>query len=217
MDGVHDLGGLEGFGPIPVDHEHQAFQHGWEGRQWALDRVALADDWTIDWWRHVLERLPPQVYLTIPYFEKWTLTNLACLVDSGVFTIDEILAGHTDKRGSARAAKSVDEVLAENRASAHSFRVEIDVAPRFAVGDAVRTLRQVSSDHTRLPRYARGGVGAIIDQNGAHPLPDKSAKGEQAPQHLYTVAFTARELWGAEAAEADTVRLDLWESYLVPA
>ena len=74
MDGVHDLGGMQGFGPVKVDHENHVQMAEWEDRMWALSRNLFHPDWTIDWWRHIIERLPPEVYLNIPYFEKWMLT-----------------------------------------------------------------------------------------------------------------------------------------------
>ena len=72
-------------------------------------------------------------------------------------------------------------------------------------------------NHTRLPRYARDTRGTIIAHHGCHFLPDEGAKGNHVGDHLYTVCFAAAELWGPEANPRDTVTLDLWERYLVPA
>jgi len=91
-------------------------------------------------------------------------------------------------------------------------------SPRFAVGQQVRARKINPTGHTRLPRYARGSVGVVDRLHGGHVFPDSNAhfQGEN-PQHLYSVRFSARELWGEAAAARDAVYLDLWESYLEPA
>jgi nitrile hydratase len=90
--------------------------------------------------------------------------------------------------------------------------------PRFAIGQRVRARNAQPEGHTRLPRYARGKIGTILRHHGGHVLPDAGAHGKgDAPQHLYTVSFAARELWGEAANARDSVNLDLWESYLEPA
>ena len=85
-------------------------------------------------------------------------------------------------------------------------------------GDAVRARNINPTGHTRLPRYARGQSGDHRPLHGAHVFPDGNAhfRGED-PQHLYTVRFAARELWGEAAAPRDGVYIDLWERYLEPA
>jgi nitrile hydratase subunit beta len=89
------------------------------------------------------------------------------------------------------------------------------VAERFSPGDRVRTTRADPAHHTRLPRYARGAIGTIVEPQGRYPLPDDRARGLAAePEPVYTVRFRARELFG-EGDHAVTV--DLWESYLRPA
>jgi nitrile hydratase len=98
------------------------------------------------------------------------------------------------------------------------FGRRVNTPPRFAVGQAVRAKKINPTNHTRLPRYARGNVGLVDCIHGAHVFPDGNAhfRGEK-PQHLYSVRFSARELWGEAAAERDTVYIDLWEDYLEPA
>ena len=91
----------------------------------------------------------------------------------------------------------------------------MNAPPRFAVGQAVRAKKINPTGHTRLPRYARGNVGVVDRIHGAHVLPDSNAhfRGE-SPQHLYSVRFSARELWGEAASARDAVYIDLWEDYL---
>ena len=100
-------------------------------------------------------------------------------------------------------------------ATGGSTRVARPVAPRFRAGDkvVVRTLNP--EHHTRLPRYARGKRGIVELDHGVFVFPDTAAhKQGEKPQHVYSVRFTARELWGPQAPERDTLRLDLWDDYL---
>jgi nitrile hydratase len=93
----------------------------------------------------------------------------------------------------------------------------IDTPPRFSAGQAVTARNLNPTGHIRLPRYARGKRGLVHRWHGAYVFADASARGDgECPQHLYTVMFTAREIWGADAAPADKIYLDLWESYLEP-
>ena len=86
----------------------------------------------------------------------------------------------------------------------------------FAIGATVRTRNMNPAGHTRLPRYLRGHAGEIVALHGAHVFPDSNAhcKGED-PHWLYTVRFTAAEVWGN--GSSDRIHADLWEPYLEPA
>lgn len=215
MEGVHDLGGMQGFGPIEVDHENHVVLKHWEDRMWAVSRNTGAADWTVDWWRHITERLPPEVYLNIPYFEKWMLTYATGFVTSGLFTVEEIISGHTTQKDRPPPARNVPDTLELIRTGNSSTREAVEKPPVFASGQQVRTLTDVPADHTRLPRYARGRTGTILAHHGAYVFPDLNARGIREHDHLYTVIFSAHSLWGESAAEHDTVRLDLWERYFV--
>jgi nitrile hydratase len=216
MDTVHDLGGMQGFGPIEVNAP--PFAHDWERRMWALAKnIPGPPGSTIDWWRHIVERLPPAAYLSMPYFEKWCLTHMTDQITGGVFTLDEVVAGHTARRQDPPAPTGLPGARARLRANEYFFDRPLDTPPLFAPGDPVRTLAHVTANHTRLPRYARDRRGEILAHRGAHVFADLSATGVEEPRHLYTVVFAATELWGDEADPRDTVTLDLWESYLGPA
>lgn len=217
MDGIHDLGGKEGFGPVAVDQGDKAFDHDWQRRMWAMARSgSRGKDITIDWWRHVIECMVPADYLAFNYHLKWCTTFLVSLVDSGVFTLDEVLLGKTTRQGADPKPLTLAEALAANRASHRRFEVDATARPAFGPGDKVLTRRNMHSGHVRLPAYARGASGEVIAHHGAHLLPDKSSRGIMEGEHLYTVAFAAPELWGETADPRDSVTLDLWESYLVP-
>ncbi len=94
-------------------------------------------------------------------------------------------------------------------------RVEADVPAKFGPGDTVVTRNINIPGHTRLPRYARGRRGVVDRHHGVFIFPDShAATGETNPQNLYSVRFTARELWGEQASESDKVYIDLWDDYL---
>ncbi len=219
MNSIHDMGGIHGFGPIPLEDDEPVFHHEWEARAMAL-RMAMGawGKWNLDAGRHANERLSPQQYLTLSYYERW-ITSLADLtVEAGLLSMDEISAGQAsgthDLGRDPINAEGIRGVLKNGRPSSRP----VEVAPRFQIGDFVHTNKDSPENHTRLPRYARGCKGKIVLHHGGHLFPDTNAhfKGE-CPQHLYTVEFSARALWGAPANERDSVMIDLWDSYLEPA
>jgi nitrile hydratase beta subunit len=217
MDGIHDLGGKQGYGPIDTVQGDPAFHHDWERRMWALARSGIAQGITIDWFRHGLERMVPTDYLSFVYLNKWCTNYLMLLIDNGAVTLDEVNAGHVERPGDRAAPKSLDDILAANRAGCRSFAAEPVGPARFSVGDAVLTHRLMHDGHTRLPAYARSARGRVIAHHGGHLFADDGARGIERGEHLYTIAFAAPELWGEGADPRDQVMLDLWESYLVPA
>ena len=220
MDGVHDLGGVEGFGPLPIEADEPVFHHDWEGRAMGV-RVLMAfwRKWNIDAGRFSIETLPPADYLSMTYYEKWMASVAALALNAGLVTRAELASGRPDP-SAPKATPPVDAegflaFFPKGRPSARP----VDAAPAFAPGDRVRTRRHMHSGHTRLPRYARDRVGEVVLHHGGHVLPDAAARltGDEAPEHLYAVRFTAQEIWGPEADPGHSVTLDLWESYLAPA
>ncbi len=217
MDGIHDLGGKEGFGPIDVNEPEIAFREPWEGRMWGLYRSHGPNDWTLDWWRQVRDLIVPSDYLARPYFDQWAQTNIAAYVDSGVFTLEEYYAGKsaTPPISQPRVLTPRD-ILIEDRSQAVRFDRTIEQRPAFKVGEHVRTKVAAPQHHTRLPAYARRKRGLIQAHHGAFVFPDASSQGIEAAQHLYSVAIEMTELWPEAENVRDRVYLDLWESYLVP-
>ncbi|MEF2552541.1 nitrile hydratase subunit beta [Aurantimonas sp. A2-1-M11] len=219
MDGIHDLGGIEGFGPVPVKTGDAGFRDiaDWEKRMYALSKSNLAPGITIDWFRHGIERMVPAEYLGFSYFNKWCTTYLMLMIDDGVISMAEVRRGQVDAPGPMPQPLMVDDVLRINRKADARFETDAHAGPAFATGDVVRTLRRMPSGHTRLPRYARDRQGTVLAHHGSHALPDEGAKGRHIGEHLYSVVFTGTELWGPATNPHDSVTLDLWESYLVPA
>ena len=210
MDGPHDLGGKDGFGPIDVDSP--PFAAAWEARQWALSKNVPLPGGTIDWWRHGIENMDPATYLSLPYFEKWCLNEMAHRIDQGMFSMAEVLGERTGPKSPAPAALDQAGVLAQLKSNNTDFRSEPRAQPIFKIGDTVRTQKTPISGHTRLPAYARGHEGRITHHHGGHLFADEGAKGNHVAAHLYTVEFKAQTLWGTTTN--DVVCLDLWEPYL---
>lgn len=219
MNGVHDMGGMHGFGPVEPEANEPVFHAPWEGRVLALRRAAGAwRKWNIDAGRHSIETLPPADYLRMSYYEKWLASCEKLLLGAGLVTPQELASGRRDpKVPVATPPLTADRVPAVLAAGGPTQRL-VSATPRFAAGDTVRARNLHPAGHTRLPRYARGRRGIVERDHGAHVLPDSNARFDgENPQFLYTVRFAARELWGDEANPADTIHLDLWEDYLEPA
>ena len=219
MDGIHDLGGKEGYGPIDVDDDESPFHEDWEGREWGIAQCARTPGITIDWWRHCRELIMPEDYLGRPYFDSWAQTDFATYIEAGWISLKEVKAGKSDSKGSDNGeppvAMTLEQVLQEDHAHAVCFDAEIETPPLFAVGQQVRTVRHGNSGHTRLPQYARDRQGTVHAYHGAHVFPDLSARGAEVHQHCYSVMIAASELWPEARWSQDKVFLDLWESYLV--
>ena len=217
MDGVHDLGGVQGFGPIDIDRDERAFHHDWEARMWGLNEAMTGDPgWTIDWWRHVRELILPLDYLSRPYFDQWAQVYAALLIDSGLATVTEVATGKAASSGPALGPPMSAAQVAEASRRTTDFRREGGAKPAFVAGQKVRARLAGAAGHTRLPRYVRGRPGIIHAYHGDHLLPDAGAKGQERAEPLYAVAFRAADLWPDAAASADRIFLDLWESYLEP-
>lgn len=219
MDGIHDMGGMDGFGPVVPEPNEPVFHAPWEGRVLAMNRaMGAAGAWNIDMSRASRENLPPEVYLTSSYYKRWLLGMENLAVARGLVDRDELAAGRALRPGKplkrGRLAPSdVDRVLVRG-----AFGRPTNTAAKFRIGDRVRARNIHPRTHTRLPRYVRGRVGVVELVHGCHVFPDTVAldQGEN-PQWLYTVVFEARELWGDDADPTLRVSVDAFEPYLEPA
>ena len=215
MNGIHDMGGVHGFGPVQPEPNEPVFHSGWEGRALALNRaMGYARLWNIDESRAAIEALPPDVYLTRSYYEKWLLRLERLLVDRGLVDADELAAGHALRPGKPLPRK-LDAANVAAALTRGSYGREPRAPARFRVGDRVRTRNINPATHTRLPRYARGRVGTIECVRGCHVFPDSVAIGQgENPQWLYTVRFEGRELWGEGSDPNLKVSIEAFEPYL---
>ena len=220
MDGIHDLGGMHGFGPVEREDSEPPFHARWEAAVVAIMRATRGSVYNIDEFRHGIERMDPAHYLASSYFEHWLDGIARLLAEKGVVDAAELEARTQQfhERPDAPVATPGEATATRRpRIVETSFRAP-SAPPGFAVGAAVRTRTLHPAGHTRLPRYARGKRGVIDAHRGCHVFPDTAAHGlGEQPQHVYSVRFEARELWGEAAEPNQHVHLDLWESYLLPA
>jgi len=217
VNGVHDMGGMDGMGPIAPEPNEPVFHHRWEGRVFALT-LASPTRGNIDEGRHQRELIPGPDYLAMSYFEKWFRGLRELVVKRGVATPDELATGRAEP-GFEKTTPRLKAHEVEAALSRHvSYVREVPNPPAFRAGDKVRARNLNPTGHTRLPRYVRGHVGQVERWHGAHVFPDSHAHGKgEDPRHLYTVRFAASELFGDRANPKDSVCLDLWEPYLEPA
>jgi nitrile hydratase subunit beta len=216
MNGVHDMGGLQDMGTVQHEIDEPVFHAAWEGRIYGIDRsLRSIGKWNLDAWRHQIELLPPADYFRMTYYERWLEVNEQLLVKHGLVERVELTTGEPDA-GSAKATPALTAAVAARRLgrdipSSHDPKVP----PQFKVGQHVRARNMNPTGHTRLPRYARGKVGTIGRDHGVYLFPDTNAhfQGEKR-QHVYSVRFSARELWGEHASVRDSVHLDMWDDYL---
>jgi nitrile hydratase len=224
MNGVHDVGGMHGMGPIVREENEPVFHHEWERRAFALTlAAAFLGEWNIDMGRHSRERMPPARYLAASYYEKWLYGLELLLVERGLVTREEIVAGEATRAGveAPRVIKERKVLRAEDVERAlrtpRGFRLSDEVPPRFRHGDRVVARNSHPAGHTRLPRYARGKRGIIGRDHGVFIFADANAMGlGRKPQHLYSVRFAATELWGPSASSRDSINIDLWDDHLDP-
>jgi nitrile hydratase len=213
---IHDMGGMHGFGPVEPEPNEPVFHADWEGRVLAMQRaMGFTRLWTIDGGRASLENLPPLSYLGSSYYRRWYLGLERRVVAHGLVGEDEIAAGRAMRPGVRLNRKlTVDDA---KRPLWGNFERPAPAPARFKAGDLVRTANINPPTHTRLPRYARDKTGKVEAVRGCHVFPDSAAIGAgDHPQWLYTVVFTARELWGEEADPGVHVSIEAFEPYLLP-
>jgi len=193
VNGIHDMGGMHGFGRVVVEANEPVFHAACEGRVRALVSLAIGRRIAnIDAFRHAIERLDPVEYLSAGYYGRW----LGAL---------ELLVHEWRARGETLDA-----------GGAGTLRM-VSATARFATGDAVRTRNLQPTGHTRLPGYARGKRGTIARVHAGFVFPDTNAAGRgEHPQWVYAVRFDAAELFGTGAEPNACVHIDLFESYLEP-
>ena len=221
MNGVHDLGGMDGMGAIDHTTDEPTFHHEWERQVFSTVLITMAQGtYNMDSFRHAIERMAPWWYLNASYYERWLASMEKRLVEVGIVTADE-LAAEIERfaSGDASIPEREDPSLVSTMQSVIDYGGSVEREPKppaFDVGDVVRVRNDHPEGHTRCPRYVRRAEGVVRDVHGTHVLPDTNAHGDgECPEPLYSVQFTGAELWGS-AAEANTsMTVDLWERYLV--
>lgn len=217
MNSAHDLGGSHGMGPIAPEADEPFLHHPWEGRVLACQIAMNAwGAWTLDRVRWFRERVPGPRYLTSSYYEIWLEALEGLIAETGLIGSPDASDTGDGRKTPALAPEVVVPTMLKGRSAR---RTEAETEARFAVGDRVTVRNLHPSGHTRMPRYARGRTGQVEALRGVFVFPDRNAAtGQEHPHMVYSVRFTARDLWGPDAPHPrDTVNLDLWDAYLDPA
>jgi nitrile hydratase subunit beta len=213
MNGIHDMGGMEGLGEIGYQESEPIFHEPWEGRV-----HALAQAMQLGSRRPYIERIPAPDYLRMSYYERWYTALVTQLIESGVVTATEVESGRADPASMKATPAITPAVARELLFRTPKTEQNIELTPRFRVGDRVRGRNIHPTTHTRMPRYTRGKTGVVARDRGVFILPDsEQGSAEPKPQHVYLIHFTAQELWGERTSGHDSLYIDMWEDYLEPA
>jgi nitrile hydratase len=217
VNGVHDMGGMDGFGKIDAEADEPAFHAHWEGRVNAMMRsMGYSGAWNLDMFRNAREHQPPAYYLASSYYKSWERALETLLLERGLVASEELAAGRSMSEPGALKRRplpgDVPDVVKRR-----PYGRPAPAPALFEIGDAVRTKNINPPTHTRLPRYARGRRGTIERNHGCHVFPDSSALGAgDNQQWLYTVVFDGPELWGTGTDPTLKVSIEAFEPYLEP-
>jgi nitrile hydratase beta subunit len=201
MNGIHDMGGMQGLGELRYEENEPMFHEPWEGRVFALIRAMQVGSL-----RPYIERIPAADYLRMSYYERWYTAFVTRLIESGVVTRAEVESGQADPASVKGTPLVTPEVARELLFRTPRTEQDIELTPRFQVGDRVRGRNIHPATHTRMPRYTRGRTGIVERDRGVFNLPDsEGVSTEPKPQHVYLIRFTAHELWGVDASAHDSL------------
>ena len=219
MDGVHDMGGVGGYGPVKPEPNEPVFHGEWERRAFALTlAMGTPGGWNIDMSRFARENRSADDYLSKSYYQIWLAGLERLMLERGLVAQEEIKAGRV-----LHPAKPVERTLTPERVAVTLGRGgpterEATAPAKFKAGDKVRAKNIHPLTHTRLPRYVRGHVGVVERDHGCHVFPDTAARDlGESPQWLYTVVFDGTELWGSDGDPTAKISIEAFEPYLEPA
>ena len=215
MDGVHDMGGMAGFGPVDPDSTSPTSEP-WQARAQVVTMLGAEAV------RAAIEMIPPDEYLAASYFERWLIAGERTTVALGRTTTDELerwrerFAADPDAQpprvDAPQGTDGLLEVLTTTSPLAPAS------TPQFAVGERVRVRRMHPSGHHRCPRYVRGAVGVVERIAGDEYVPKAAPGAEEGPlEAVYTVSFASTDLWGDQSDSGEApfeLLIDLWERYL---
>lgn len=230
MDGIHDLGGMQGFPPVDPHDDVVGYHDDWEGLVHSAFTATLGSGvHNMDEFRHAIERMDPAHYLTAAYYDRWLVGVSTLAVEKGVFSTEELrertaaMADGETTVTERRDPTLIDDLI-DGVVDAYAAWEE-DRDPVFEAGDTVRVRHMHPDGHTRCPGYVRNARGTVTEYRGTHTLPDAHAHGDDGAEPVYNVAFDLNALWKADGDEGgsgesqsdsagDTIRVELWESYL---
>jgi nitrile hydratase subunit beta len=214
VNGIHDMGGMHGLGPLRPEPDEPVFHAPWEARVFAI-YVGIDGAWPNGSGRYARELIPAAEHLRMSYYERWLASVTALLVRSGMVTWREVATGRAEFGNIRNRQKLRADDVASLIAQGVPARSDVAAVARYRTGDRVRARNINPPGHTRLPRYARGKPGTIVREHGVFTFLDSTVQGlGDKPQHVYTVRFTSRDLWGEQASCVDSVCVDLWDDHL---
>ena len=217
MNGIHDLGGMDNFGPVKAEENEPVFHDDWERTIYSLTNALIpAGYFCVDEIRRTVETIPPAQYLQAKYYEKWLYALEMIALEKDILTKEEIMTGQSVRKEGGNVRPAVTKEMIEYAmTNPIPVNLDVDIPAKFKAGDKIIAKNIHPLHHTRLPRYIRGKRGLVEHDHGIFLLPDTNAHGgPDSPQHVYTVRFTARELWGEEAPAKDSVCIDLFDDYM---
>ncbi len=221
MNGVHDMGGMHGFGPVPIERDEPVFHAEWERRVFGLS-LALWQKMrsTGPQLRSVIEVLPPETYLAVSYYEKSLRSKETLLAQAGLIDPAELEArtrhfmANPDEQPARREDPAQRRAMRERLGGRYPAETGAAIEPAFSVGDGVKVRNFNPTGHTRVPRYVRGKAGTVQRFYGVHIFEDVGYGDVPPQQPIYSVRFEAVELWGDAVDGRGAVYLDLWESHI---
>jgi len=228
MNSLHDVGGIDGFGPVAWEKNEPVFHEPWEARMRAVDALMTKKlrAYCVDETRHRIERINPVYYLGSSYYQIWLLRMESLLMEKGYVTEEEVQAKMREITPDpppshlAPYRHIMPSLASPQRRTVippSGSATKEDGKPKYAVGDVVRVKDGAPLGHTRVPRYVRGKVGVITHLHGNFILPDQRvADGSMLYQPVYRVCFAAQHVWGEDAAPKDKLYLEMWEAYIEP-
>ncbi len=210
MNGIHDMGGMQGLGEIGYKDSAPGFDEPWEIRLFALVQAVRSRSL-----RTEIERIPAPNYLRMGYYERWYTALVKQIIERGTVTRAELDSGRADPASAKATPALTPDIAREVLFRSTKTEQDVELTPRFHIGESVRGRNINPATHTRMPRYTRGKTGVVERDRGVFNLPDnEEASDEPRPQHVYLIRYAGRELWGDEASPNDSVYIDMWEDYL---
>jgi nitrile hydratase len=219
VNGIHDMGGMDNMGALVREKNEPIFHADWERQIFAHTIAVLGARYcNLDELRRSTEWMPAAEYVRAAYYEIWLHAVTAILLEKKLITEADLARGRwSGVKGTLPVPPLPRDMAVYAMNNPIPASLDLDIAPRFKAGADIIARNIHPIRHTRLPRYARGKRGKIDWVHGVYLLPDTNAHGgPDRPQHVYSVRFSARELWGNDAPERDAVYLDLWDDYLEP-
>ena len=226
MNGIHDMGGLHGFGPLDIENNEAVFHSEWESRVFCITQIIdTTGIWNLDETRHEIELMDTANYITAGYYGRWLFALESILDRKDVIKRAEVERRIDEIRQDVRHFSLPDypernwPLAEEDKIRWGAWRKEATVDSIFAVGNQVRVRNIHPPGHTRVTAYTRGKIGIVTIVNAqAWVFPDTRAhhRGENL-QPVYNVRFSAQELWGPQAEANTFMHIDLSEDHLEPA